>query len=276
MSNAFNGRVLGADAIPSYTKANGIYRPTFIARQLSGLANGKRWPPSVQDPNFSSVVCLIHFDDLLLPNGDGSSYSLPNRGSVGDSGVGFGGRVSKAQTQFGEASMLISTFYTGGVAFNTNAAYSMGTGDFTMEFWTYITSLTPAANVWDFRSSGTSIAPMIGWSGPSTGTLQYFVNGANRITSASGALTANTWLHIAVARASSNTKMFMQGVQVGSTFADTNNYVSSGHTFGNSNTFNASVASAPPQAYFSEARLTKGVALYTTTFTPPTARFPDF
>jgi hypothetical protein len=102
------------------------------------------------------------------------------------------------------------------------------------------------------------------------GTLWYWTNGGERIRSAN-ILAAQTWTHIAICRASGSTRLFVNGVQTGSTYADTNNYGStaplavgtywSGGTPVGVTTFNG---------YMNDVRITKGLARYTTTFTPPT------
>ncbi len=68
--------------------------------------------------------------------------------------------------------------------------------------------------------------------------------------------------------------MFLNGVQEGSTASDSNNYIAPYCTVGN-------IANAPSntsyaRAAFQDLRITVGVARYTTTFTPPTAPFPDW
>jgi hypothetical protein len=68
-------------------------------------------------------------------------------------------------------------------------------------------------------------------------------------------------------------RLFRDGVQVGSNATDTTNWVSTGAAgariganFSGAQTF---------FGYIDDLRITKGIARYTTTFTPPTEAFPD-
>jgi hypothetical protein len=75
---------------------------------------------------------------------------------------------------------------------------------------------------------------LIGWGGPGAyttiytgGTGQplnvYAYAGGSRIVGSTG-ITADVWHHIAVTRASGNLRLFLDGVQEGSTYTDSTNY----------------------------------------------------
>jgi hypothetical protein len=101
-------------------------------------------------------------------------------------------------------------------------------------------------------------------------SIVYYVAG-DQISSAGSVIVANTWQHVAVCKASGTTRMFVDGTQVGGSYADSNNYGASnpltfGAAFNGTSGLNGWVASL---------RIRKGTALYTGNFTPPTAPFPD-
>ena len=102
------------------------------------------------------------------------------------------------------------------VAGNSNLAF--GTGDFTIECFVYMQSLV--GFIYDSRTGGSQLTPCIYITGS---TIIYYVGGANRITSAT--VTANQWYHLVVSRVSGNTRMFLNGVQTGSTYVDSTNYI---------------------------------------------------
>ena len=78
----------------------------------------------------------------------------------------------------------------------------------------------------------------------------------------------NTWHHIALSRSGTSTRLFLDGVQVGSTYTDSNNYLvgASRPIFGASG-FNT--ADVNYLGYIDDFRITRGYARYTSTFTPP-------
>ena len=143
-------------------------------------------------------------------------------------------------------------------------SYGYGTSDFTIEFWMYLVG-SSTRTVFSNLSSASGTQPHI----YTTGTdLKFFTAGSDRI--ASGSLNANQWYHVSLCRGSSSTRLFIDGAQAGSTYADTNNYGSSAPlgigTYHNPTPVNASTMSG----YISNLRVIKGTALYTTNFTPPT------
>ena len=65
----------------------------------------------------------------------------------------------------------------------------------------------------------------------------------------------------------------MDGLQTGSTYTDTLNYIASPVRIGDGNDGVSPTASF--SGYIDDFRITKGIARYTSNFTPPTAPFPD-
>lgn len=178
-------------------------------------------------------------------------------------------KVSTAQAKFGTTSAAFDG--TGDYAVSpSSSAFGYGTGDFTIEFWLYLNS-TASQTVVSNLTSAASTNPHI----YVDGSIYYYTNSANRISSS--ALSTGQWYHIAVARASGSTKMFVNGTQVGSTYADSNNYGSTAPlgvaTYWSGG---APVTSSTLNGYIDELRITKGVARYTANFTPPTQAFPIF
>ena len=128
--------------------------------------------------------------------------------------------------------------------------------------WVYLNTLT---GVHGFLSKGLN---SVGWSIVQSGTTLYFEYAGTNITS-STPLVANKWTHIAVVRSGTGTNqtvIYVDGVSAGTgtvttNFNDTNalligEYRQSGFTI---------------NAYVTDVRIVKGTAVYTTTFTPPSA-----
>jgi hypothetical protein len=147
----------------------------------------------------------------------------------------------------------------------TNAAFTYATGDFTIETWVNFRTTGTTQYFIDQRnaSGANAIIPTLYIN--SSGNIRYYVAGADRI-SGTQTLTAGTWYHVAICRSGTSTKLFINGTQDGSTFTDTYNYAASRVTLGVAGDISLSYL----DGYLSNVRLTKGQALYTTTFTPST------
>lgn len=208
--------------------------------------------------------------------GGGASTNGPSSsGGNGGSGIVV---ISYPDTYVAAASTTgsptVSTSGAGSISFNGSSQYlnyaaqtpfSFGTGDFTIEFWAYPTGgLANYPSYIDFRgSSSATPAPYIY---NDNGILVYGTAGANRITYTYATL--NTWVHVAVCRIGTSTKMYVNGTQVGATYIDANSYtVGTGGPYIGQN----GVGGGWFTGYMSNIRVVKGVGVYTGTFTPPTA-----
>lgn len=80
------------------------------------------------------------------------------------------------------------------------------------------------------------------------------------------AVSSNTWYHVAITRASSSLKLFLNGTQQGSTATDNTNYNQSYLWVG----VNAGAGASFYPGYITNLRAVKGVAVYTANFTTPT------
>jgi len=145
--------------------------------------------------------------------------------------------------------------------------WAVGTGDFTVEWFSYQTDLTQFQRVFtvdDYPSIdiGVSIE---------SGTFYYWAGGGStpKYSSAS-ASTTNTWYHWAVVRENGITKVYRDGSLRGSQITDTNNVNDSTTSFvvGNTNTFATNAALV---GYLTNFRFVKGLAVYTGAFTKPTS-----
>jgi hypothetical protein len=145
--------------------------------------------------------------------------------------------------------------------------WAVGTGDFTVEWFSYQTTLSQFQRVFtvdDYPAIdiGVSIE---------SGTFYYWAGGGStpKYSSAS-ASTTNTWYHWAVVRKNGVTQVYRNGTLRGSQFADTNNVNDNTTTFviGNTNTFATNAALV---GYLTNFRFVKGLAVYTGNFTVPTS-----
>lgn len=146
---------------------------------------------------------------------------------------------------------------------SSNLAF--GTSDWTIELWVYFNSVAGDQIIYDSRPASTNGAyPTIY---RSTTTLRYYTNTTEII--ASSTITTNTWYHVAVARASGTTRMFINGTVQATTYADSITYLNgaSRPRIGDSGV----TAGAGFSGYISNLRVVNGTGLYTANFTPATS-----
>lgn len=101
-----------------------------------------------------------------------------------------------------------------------SANLTLGTSDFTISFWVYFADLSTNMILYDQRNSTVSVYPTI-YMTPSV--INYYVSGGTRI--ASSTIYAGTWIYIVVSRVSGTTRLFINGVQSGSSYTDSNTYL---------------------------------------------------
>jgi hypothetical protein len=148
----------------------------------------------------------------------------------------------------------------------SNSAFDLGSVDFTIECWFNSTSFA--------SEQGQALVSRYNYVGASgygwlivipNSTAINFVVGNDIVNSISvSSLSTNTWYHVAVSRSSTTTKMFLNGIQIGSfstsNFADAGTALQIGRTNTVTNDFSG---------YITDVRVVKGTAVYTSAFTPP-------
>ena len=175
-------------------------------------------------------------------------------------------RISTSVKKYGTGSIYLNPSYasapTGYLFSAASLTASFGTGNFTVEFWfRWVTT----ANRQDlFWWKGSQVAGIL-WN-ISAGNLTYYISG-NQIN-APLTPTVGTWYHIALTRSSGTSRLFIDGVQGGSSYADSTNYTGTYELYSGRD---QGAASNWVNGYIDELRITRGVARYTAAFTPPTA-----
>lgn len=138
--------------------------------------------------------------------------------------------------------------------------FGFSTGTFTLEAWIYPTVSSTYHSIFDFRSVSTEAAIYLGIN--TSNQIYLYVNGVVPITAA---ISLNAWTHVALVRSSGTTKIYLNGVQAGSSWVDITNYGTTkplyiGAWYNNLYGFTG---------YIDDIRISKGVARYTTTFVAP-------
>ena len=147
----------------------------------------------------------------------------------------------------------------------SNAAFGLGTGDFTIEMWVYATANTAngPGTIFDLRTTNNATAAAI----RVTSSLNIlFYNGPANTEINVGTIQLNTWVHIAHVRSSGSLKTYINGTLSNTTAVSNNLGSNQPCMIGNNQT-----AGYSWNGYISGARIVKGTAVYTANFTPPTA-----
>jgi hypothetical protein len=167
----------------------------------------------------------------------------------------------------GGNSYIFSSNVNSYLSFPASADWAMGTGDFTVEWFSRQTTLLQFQRVFtvgDYPSIdfGVSIE---------SGTF-YFWSGGDSDTdyNSASASTINTWYHWAVVRSGTTLSVYRDGTLRGSTVTNNDNINDTSTAFivGNTNTFATNSAFVGAITNF---RLVKGLAVYTGNFTVPTS-----
>jgi hypothetical protein len=279
MSIRDTGSYIGYNRVTSTSQdsASGIWSLSAAERRVRASA----WPlVVVTDPDFSNVSLLLHFDGSNNSTTFTDS-SLANRTAtaVGDA------KISTAQSKFGGSSLLVDGDGDY-VSFPDSDDLDFGAGDFTIEAWVRLaahpTSYAGAfqAGIVSKDSSSTSGWYLnVGGSGSESLILNLSgSDGSRQEITATANLSLSTWYHVAAVREGNLIYIYRDGTLLNS------GGTSYTKTLTNSTTTLKVGAVDYDITYqyllngnVDDVRITKGVARYPggTTFTPPTAAFPD-
>ncbi len=150
-----------------------------------------------------------------------------------------------------------------------NAAFTFGSGNFTVECWVYMTGAAQQFFISQWNTPQRSWGFLVKNSG-TTLSFVYSTTGSNEFQ-VDGTITAQTnrWAHFAAVRNGNTLTTYMNGVQIGSasvtgvTLFDASQGIEIGRNPEATTTWNLT-------GYASDIRIVKGTAVYTAAFTPPT------
>ena len=150
-----------------------------------------------------------------------------------------------------------------------NAAFRIGSGDFTIECWVYLTSLSNSQSFISlFNTNGTNPGYTLYKNG-STNKIEFYCNGGTPYLISTPAITTGQWTHLAVVRNGSSMVMYMNGASVATATNSSFTDETSNPLYIGARADALSVTAV--SGYIADARIVKGTAVYTAAFTPPTA-----
>ena len=274
------------------------------AGQMQLYINGVRESTQNTEKNYTDNHCIIasesydnnsasfdwtgYLSDLRFYKGVAkytSNFSLPTPIDLGD----LSGNSNDASNSGTTFQNTIKKFYDGATYFDgssylsvpsTNGSLDIGDGDFTIEMWFYdasptsvadYTSLLASQNYGDGGDGGLAFNIYINTN--HTGIQIFDDNGGTgnftARVSTSGNFSRGQWAHFAWSRAGSSNTVYVNGSQVAS-FTATTNYAEHGFYVGANNyTQSSGAPQYPHQGYIQDLKIYKGIAKYTSSFSPP-------
>jgi hypothetical protein len=237
-------------------------------RGANGGVNPANYGLRLNDTNAQSDN-TTYFNDTLPTSTHftiGTNAQVNSSGSTYVAYVFAGGESTAATAR--------SVYFDGSDDYLKSAAssnYDFGSGDFTVEGWFKIANNTGwisyggIVNVWQYGNSRKMWSIQLADEGGPL-TFQLSADGSTSTTVASGGnIYKGQWYHFAAVRNGNNCKLFVNGTQVGSTgtfsgsiYSNTTDALNIG-SIGNQSVLT-------PNAYISNIRVTKGQALYTSSF----------
>jgi len=193
--------------------------------------------------------------------------------------VGTGTPQVQAFQPFSPAASYTAASYGGSGYFNGSTDYlnnssatgiNVGSSDFTVEAWVYLNSNSNYSGVFSsFGTASGNFGIFLGFL--NTGVLTASVGNASGSpaavdVSSSSAVTTNTWNHVAFVRNGTSHKLYLNGVNVGTTTATSAIVGSTTFVVGR---YYYNVSNYYLNGYISNVRLVSS-AVYTANFTPPT------
>ena len=242
--------------------------PTWMAVEREGVSGGDGGGSGgdggggggdASDPDWNSVSLLLNGDDEA-----GGSQNIIDATGKNVITVVNNTQIDTAIKKYGTGSMKFS----GGdylLLENNMDLFDFGAGDFTVEFWLYPNEVGRSQLLFDTRPHSTNGA-YVAVHLQTNETICYRT--ANKAQIESGIISVGSWIHVAVSRSGTSTKLFIDGAQEGITYSDSQTYLMPPHVAvaaASSNLTNTNKLNG----YIDDLRVTKGVARYTTDFTPP-------
>jgi hypothetical protein len=255
-----------------------IWNVALTASEVATLASLQGRTPDQRtniDPYAANVVSLLHFD-----GSDGSQGFFDISGKTW-SYAGFA-QLDTAQSRFGGSSLWLQSGRLGTRAQTPHSTdFDFGAGvDYTLEcFFRSSSAQVGSAIITTAKSGSGAVHFALGFCDGTVGST-----GGNRLffgfyTGSAWVgcvnpteLTNNQWYHIAATRSGTRYSLWVDGVEVAFIVSATANPTASQPVY-IGNRWESTFRSV--NGWIDEVRVTKGVARYTSNFTPPTAAFPN-
>jgi len=226
-----------------------------------GLPNNK--PSEPADPFGANVSLLLHM------NGSNGSTTFTDSSLNNFSITNSSAEISTAIFKFGGAS---GYFQSGQYIYKQTLANELQfPSDFCVEMWYYPLALDTDQCLYDcsLLNQGSTREDAWALAIDSSGDMFWYHDGTANYTSSSPI--ANQWNFISITRNGTNLRVFLDGQEV-LLVTNSVDFSRGGAIIG---TITETVGAYSLNGYVDDVRVTKGVARYTSNFTPPTSQFPN-
>lgn len=251
-----NAEISSLNRSDSITLTCAVANSTWI---VTAETNSHTVQGNTPDPYFSNVVLLMHMDGTHAS----TTFTDVKGKTVTASG---GAKISTANAKFGSGSAELLASGGSSLFLPTSTDFTFD-ADFTFEAWAKF-----ASNKYEQLILGSNMSTVgnnqFQLNRSSVGEF-YFYNGGENSLNTGVTYTNTDWYHIVIQRSSGVVKVFINGILKGQ--------VNRGGTFNFSNGAIGVLRAYGGyfDGYLDEVRITKGVARYSSDFTPPTAPYPD-
>jgi hypothetical protein len=203
---------------------------------------------------------------LLHCNGEDSSTVFVDSSSSGHTVTAHGeAQIDTAQYKFGQSGLFDGT--SDYLSTADSEDWDLGTGNFTIDCWVRFAN-TGANPTICARTTSSGNYFYLSWE---SGFLRFRDAGGSINFSAAFSISTNTWYHVAVSRSGNDFRIFKNGVQIGTTY--TNSASMLARSVGLDVGAMTMSANYEMNGWIDEFRWSKGIARWTSNFTPPTEEY---
>ena len=266
----FTGLTLGGTGTGILQNASGTISNLDLADNKFDVSVIEERDSAVGDSNFDKVELLLPFDGAndatSTTDESDSNHTVTFNGSAD---------ISTAQSKFGGSSLYIGGGSNNWVVVAGSSDFNFGTDDFTIECWIYRNG-TSYGFVFETRGGeDTTSTDGIGLYMGSGGNneIGVAVNRSNVILINQDHQTNDQWQHFAVVREGSTMTLYIDGTARGTGSNSTDFNRNRPFRLGNLHNASSNGGYGFP-GYIDDFRVTKGLARYTSNFTPPSAAHP--
>jgi hypothetical protein len=229
------------------------------------------------DSNAASLVLAIPMDGA----NNGTTFtdqSATIRGSGSAKAITCNGdtKTLTAQSKFyGSSGFFDGTGdYLSIPAGSSFPEFTMGTSDYTIEMWFNPISLANSDTIFSIGNVGSLGGDFLTLEFQATGELHHYVAASSQgvvgpVCKSNQIITSNSWNHVAVQRSGNIFTMHLNGVIQSYSITSAATILVANNVYIGSSNYELSGRSC--NAYIQDVRIYKGVAKYTSNFTPPTA-----